>query len=114
MCLRCYTYAMQRVLGIGVVLGVLAAFVSWLGGDEEEFCDLARGDGLVVGRHQTPGERKEVRERLDEAAEVAPGRLSHEVDALREAADARRGRRATPGLADDRARIDAWVDENCG
>lgn len=104
---------MQRVLGIGVALGVLAAFVSWLGGDDEEFCDLARDDGLVAGRHVTPGEREEVRERLDEAAAVAPARVSDEVDALRDAAGAQRGGRAAKGLVNDRARIDAWVDENC-
>lgn len=104
---------MQRVLGIGVALGILAAFASWIGGDEEEFCDLARDDGLVADRHATRAERKEVRERHDEAAAVAPGRLSDEVEALRDAAEAKSGRRATKRLADDRARIDAWVDENC-
>lgn len=105
---------MQRLVGIGAALGIVAAFVSWLG-DDEEFCALSRDDGLVAGRHESPDERQEYRERLDEAAEVAPAGVADDVEALRDAADARLGAAAVRArsLADERSSVDAWVGENC-
>lgn len=105
---------MRRVLGIGVALGLAAALVSRCGTDDE-FCDLADGNGLVAGKAASRHDRVQYRERLDDAARTAPGSLADEVDALRDAADPPGGAAAarSPKLADERSSVDDWVGENC-
>ncbi|MGH3359375.1 MAG: hypothetical protein ACRDO7_11270 [Nocardioidaceae bacterium] len=105
---------MRRVLGMGVALGLAAALFSRCSG-HDEFCDLARDDGLVAARLDTADQRQRYRARLDDADASAPGALADDLDVLRDAAAPAGERSAlTPReRSGARANIDTWVAENC-
>lgn len=109
--------AVQRLIVAGAALGLVAALVSWLGGDE--FCDVASGDGLSAdGVHagkQYADERRAYEDRLDDASASAPDAISDDVETIENTMDGARDPSAVSSrkVDDAYANVDAWVAANC-
>lgn len=93
---------MQRVIVIGVALGLVAALVSRFS-DDNKFCDLAQDDGLVA---------READDRFDEAVDTAPDEIANDVTTLRDGA-AGTGAPSRAEISRARSDINDWLDANC-
>lgn len=108
---------MRRVIIAGAVLGLAAALMSWLNGDE--FCDVAADDGLsadgIRAGQQYEEEREDYSDLLDDASASAPDAVAEDVETIENAMDAARNPSAvsSPKVNDAYAHIDAWVGQNC-
>lgn len=102
------------MIGIGVALGAAAALMSSLEGDED-FCEVAADDGLAAGDVRTSRQLGAYEERLEEAAESAPGEIADDVASLRdEVASANRpAALRAMDATDEWKSIDGWVADNC-
>ncbi|UYM04279.1 hypothetical protein [Solicola gregarius] len=109
---------MRQVLLAGLALGLAATLVTRCAGDDD-FCELASGDGLAAGGVKAgrayADERADYRDRLDRAAESAPGAIADDVDTIRDAMSrARNPSRVSTRQVDEAfADIDDWTAANC-
>lgn len=107
----------KRVVIAGVVLGLAAALMSWLNGDE--FCTVAADDGLsadgIKAGRQYEDEREDFSDRLDDASASAPEAVAEDVEAIEDAmADVRNPSAVSSRKVDEAyANIDTWVAANC-
>lgn len=107
----------RRLIIAGAVLGLAAALMSWINGDE--FCDVAADGGLsadgIKAGQQYEDERKDYSDRLDDASASAPDALGDDVETIENAMDDARNPSAVSSrkVDDAYANIDEWVAQNC-
>ncbi|MDN5852845.1 MAG: hypothetical protein L0K86_08370 [Actinomycetia bacterium] len=107
----------RRVIIAGVALGLAAALMSWLGGDE--FCDVAADDGLsadgIKAGKQYEAEREDYSDRLNDASASAPEAVADDVETIEHAMDDARNPSAVSSrkVDDAYANVDEWVTRNC-
>ena len=107
----------RPVIIAGVALGLAAALMSWIGGDE--FCDVAADDGLsadgIKAGQQYSSEREDFNDRLDDASASAPEEVADDVETIEDAMDDAPDPSKVSSRKVDRAyaNIDEWVAANC-
>jgi len=107
----------RRVVIAGVALGLTAALMSWIGGDE--FCDVAADDGLsadgIKVGEQHAKKREDFDDRLDDASASAPQAVAEDVETIEAAMDDARdpSKVSSQKVARAYSHIDEWTAANC-
>ncbi len=107
----------RRVVIAGLALGLAAAFMTWIGGDE--FCDVAADDGLsaegIGAGEQYAAEREDYDDRLNDASASAPEAVANDVETIEDAMDDASDPSKVSSRKLDRAyaNVDEWTAANC-
>lgn len=110
---------MRGGIGLVAAAGLTAALLAGCGGSDDEFCDMAKNDGLA-GSEVEPGsdfddQLDDYVDRLDDAVEVAPDDIAEDVETIRDTMASVRDPSAVadPGVSSAWTSVRGWVNANC-